>query len=172
MRTEKDASATPPTMGMSVASSGSDGVEPRNAHDRMTLKNGSIACAGRVSQSNTVRACVELPLPRARLDGVRERHADCAQAHVRQQVAQCVHGSQRQHANDDVLVNLRRADGADVRRRAVGAEALYPELRGLGNSRCGAPGTRTRAPRGVQPRTRALRCTRLGRLLEAEQPHG
>ena len=42
-RTEKEASATPATMGTRVASSGRVGVEPRNSQDMMTLKNGSIA---------------------------------------------------------------------------------------------------------------------------------
>jgi hypothetical protein len=44
-RTEKEASATPPTMGASVASMAAEGTEPRNAQDSNTEKNGSIACA-------------------------------------------------------------------------------------------------------------------------------
>ena len=42
-RTENEARATPPTMGSNVTSSGSVGTEPRNNHESMTLKNGSIA---------------------------------------------------------------------------------------------------------------------------------
>jgi len=42
-RTEKEARATPPTMGASVASMAALGTEPRKAHDSSTEKNGSMA---------------------------------------------------------------------------------------------------------------------------------
>ena len=43
-RTEKEASATPPTMGASVASMAALGTEPMKAQDSSTEKNGSMAC--------------------------------------------------------------------------------------------------------------------------------
>ena len=43
---DMDASATPPTMGSSVASTAAEGTSPRNSADSSTLKKGSMACVG------------------------------------------------------------------------------------------------------------------------------
>ena len=40
---EKDAAATPPTIGTSVARTAGDGVSPRNNADNITVKKGSVA---------------------------------------------------------------------------------------------------------------------------------
>ena len=63
-------------MGKSVATMGSVGCMPRKAHEKMTLKNGSMACVEQTATASAPAPSVQVGADDTRLDGVRERHTD------------------------------------------------------------------------------------------------